>query len=90
MFSLFFPAIQLIILFFQATPLFGASSQLNIFGTSANTGNIFGQGVFGNKAGPKVTDANLTFGSTTTNLKDKDEVVLKADSNLSFANLAQV
>lgn len=46
--------------------------------------------MFGNKAGPKVTDANLTFGSTTTNLKDKDEVVLKADSNLSFANLAQV
>ncbi|XP_066138982.1 E3 SUMO-protein ligase RanBP2 isoform X1 [Euwallacea fornicatus] len=73
-----------------STNIFSTPSQAKIFGSGANSGNIFRQTIFGNKAEPKVTDANLTFGSTTTtNLKDTDEAVLQADSKLSFANLAK-
>ncbi|KAL1491802.1 hypothetical protein ABEB36_012345 [Hypothenemus hampei] len=42
---------------------------------------------FGNKTEPKVTDANLTFGSSK--LEKSDDLMFTADSNISFASLAK-
>ncbi|XP_048524432.1 E3 SUMO-protein ligase RanBP2 isoform X2 [Dendroctonus ponderosae] len=73
----------------SATSLFGSPAQGNIFSRPPSSGNIFGQTIFGNKTEPKVTEANMSFGLTsTTHFKETDEPVLKCDGNLSFATLA--
>ncbi|XP_050315479.1 E3 SUMO-protein ligase RanBP2-like, partial [Anthonomus grandis grandis] len=76
----------------KTTSIFGGTNQGSIFGNPAKLGigdQNSGQTLFGNKAQLKLTDANLTFGSSTTsNLKETDEPVLKVDSGLSFATLA--
>lgn len=73
----------------SSTSLFGAPVQGNIFSGAATAGNIFGQTIFGKKTEPKGTEANLSFGLTsTTHFKETDEPVLKCDGSLSFATLA--
>ncbi|XP_030766010.1 E3 SUMO-protein ligase RanBP2 [Sitophilus oryzae] len=66
----------------SGTSIFGGPPSIQ--GTPAKP-SVLGTTIFGSKAEPKVTDANLNFGSSNN---DAEEIVLNCDPSLSFSSLA--